>query len=224
MDRARSRTRYLRHRFGQELRIARVAAGLSQSQLARRAGVSQSLVSAVERGARGASLDVASRLATGCGCELGVRLWPGEGVSLRDSGQLAMAEALLAVASPLWKARMEQPISPSDRRAADLVLEGATEILHMEIERRLVDLQAQLRSATLKRDVLSERYAQPVRLVLVLPERRSARDAVDRLGAVVARTLPLASARIRRSLVSGAPLNGDGILFWPVPRQRPLPG
>ena len=98
VDTGRSRARFLRQRFGEELRVARVAAGLSQSQLARRARVSQTTVSAVERGARGASMEVASRLATGCGYELGVRLFPGDGVSLRDSGQLAMAEALLAAA------------------------------------------------------------------------------------------------------------------------------
>lgn len=221
VDTGRSRARFLRQRFGEELRVARVAAGLSQSQLARRARVSQTTVSAVERGARGASMEVASRLATGCGYELGVRLFPGDGVSLRDSGQLAMAEALVAAASRLWHARLELPVSSSDRRAADLVLEGASEVLHIEIERRLVDLQAQLRSATLKRDALASRYQNPVRLILALPDRRSARTAVEQMSALLARTLPAGSARIRRSLVTGEPLDGDGILFWPMPRQGP---
>jgi transcriptional regulator with XRE-family HTH domain len=226
VDTGRSRARFLRQRFGEELRVARVLAGLSQSQLARRARVSQTTVSAVERGARGASMEVASRLATGCGSELGVRLFPGDGVSLRDSGQLAMAEALLAAASPLWHARLELPVSTShrgaaDRRAADLVLEGTSEVLHIEIERRLVDLQAQLRSATLKRDALAVRFQNPVRLILALPDRRSARAAVEQMSALIARTLPAGSARIRRSLVTGEPLDGDGILFWPMPRQGP---
>jgi hypothetical protein len=111
------------------------------------------------------------------------------------------------------------PVSSSDRRAADLVLEGASEVLHIEIERRLVDFQAQLRSATLKRDALAVRYSVPVRLILALPDRRSARTVVDQMGTVVTRTLPEGSARIRRSLVTGEPLEGDGILFWPMPRQ-----
>jgi transcriptional regulator with XRE-family HTH domain len=219
IDIGRSRARYLKQRLGEELRVARVAAGLSQAQLGRRAGVSQPLVSAVERGTRGASIEVASRLASGCGCELALRLFPGDGVSLRDSGQLAMAEALVVAASPIWHARLETPVSSSDRRAADLVFEGPNEILHVEIERRLVDLQAQLRSATLKRDALAARYALPVRLILALPDRRSARTVVEQMGAVLDRALPVGSARIRRSLGTGEPVDGDGILFWPMPRR-----
>jgi transcriptional regulator with XRE-family HTH domain len=218
-DAGRTRARQLRQRFAAELRIARVAAGVSQSQLARRAGVSQSFVSAVERGARGASLDIAARLANACGCELGVRIFPGDGVSLRDSGQLTIAESLVAAASPLWHARLEQPVSSADRRAADLVLEGRSEVLHIEVERRLVDLQAHLRAATLKREALAARYQQPVRLILALPDRRSARSVVAQLAVLVARTLPVSSARIRRSLITGEPLGGDGILLWPVPRR-----
>jgi transcriptional regulator with XRE-family HTH domain len=219
IDIGRSRARYLRQRFGEELRVARVSAGLSQSQLARLAGVSQTTVSAVERGTRGVTMEVACRLAAGCGCELGVRLFPADGVALRDSGQLAMAEAVVAAANPVWHARLEVPVSSSDRRAADLVLEGQSEVLHIEIERRLVDLQAQLRSATLKRDALAARYAVPVRLILALPDRRSTRTVVQRMGAVMARTLPIGSARIRRTLITGEPLEGDGILFWPEPNR-----
>jgi transcriptional regulator with XRE-family HTH domain len=193
-----------------------VSAGLSQSQLALRAGVSQPLVSAVERGVRGTSIEVASRLASAAGCELGLRLFPADGIALRDSGQLAMAEGLVAAASPLWHARLELPVSSSDRRAADLVLEGASEVLHIEIERRLVDLQAQLRSATLKRDALAARYDVPVRLILALPDRKSARTVVQQMGVVLARTLPAGSARIRRTLITGEPLEMDGILFWPM--------
>jgi transcriptional regulator with XRE-family HTH domain len=217
LDSGRSRARFLKQRFGEELRVARVSAGLTQSQLALRASVSQPLVSAVERGVRGTSIEVASRLASASGCELGLRLFPADGVGLSDSGQLAMAEAIVAAASSLWHARLEVPVNSSDRRAADLVLEGPNEVLHVEIERGLVNFQAQLRSATLKRDALAARYDLPVRLILALPDRRSARLVVQQMGVVLARTLPARSAQIRRTLMTGEPLEADGILFWPMP-------
>jgi transcriptional regulator with XRE-family HTH domain len=217
LDSGRSRARFLKQRFGEELRVARVSAGLSQSQLARRAGVSQPLVSAVERGVRGPSIEVASRLASASGCELGLRVFPADGVGLRDSGQLAMAEAIVAAASPLWHARLEVPVSSSDRRAADLVFEGPREVLLVEIERRLVDLQVQLCSATLKRDALAARYDLPVRLILSLPDRKSSRTVVQQMGVILTRALPAGSARIRRTLITGEPLGADGILFWPMP-------
>src|SRR5579884_4509498 len=57
---------------GQVLRDARVRAGLSQVELARRAGVTQSVVSAYESGARQPSLPTLQRLVQATGCELKV--------------------------------------------------------------------------------------------------------------------------------------------------------
>jgi transcriptional regulator with XRE-family HTH domain len=214
-----ARANYLRHRFGDELRVARAATGLSQALLARRAGVTQAFVSAVERGARAATLDAACRLAAAAGCEVSVKIFPGDGVPLRDSGQLALAEALVAAAHPSCHARLEVPVSDTDRRAADLVLEGADEVLHIEIERRLSDAQAQLRAATLKRAALAKRSALPVRLILALPDRRSTRRLVRELAPLLTRALPVRSDRIRRAIVRGGQVGGDGILF--VPERAP---
>jgi hypothetical protein len=66
------------------------------------------------------------------------------------------------------------PVAPGDPRAADLVLEGAEEILHVEAERAIVDLQAQLRPAQVKRGILAARY-EPVRLIIALPDTRRIR-------------------------------------------------
>lgn len=54
----------LRHVFADNLRRARVAAGLSQEELADAAGVDRTYVSALERCKYAASLDVMERLAT----------------------------------------------------------------------------------------------------------------------------------------------------------------
>jgi uncharacterized protein len=63
---------------GALLREARTSAGLSQVELARRAGVTQSVISAYESGRRQPSLPTLTRLveATGCGLEIAVRPQP----------------------------------------------------------------------------------------------------------------------------------------------------
>ena len=71
-DTARQRARLLTTRLGSEIRLARVAAGLSQAQLASRAGFSQTTVSLAERG-HPYPLDVYARLVTAAGCDLSVR-------------------------------------------------------------------------------------------------------------------------------------------------------
>jgi len=190
-----------------------MTAGLSQSQMARLAGLSQQQASQAELGAGDVSLDARCRLAAACGHELGWRLYPVATVRLRDSGQLAIAQAIVEAAHPAWMPRLEVPVSPGDRRAADLVLTSATEILHIEIERALVDVQAQLRSAQLKRETLAERGERPVRLVLAVPDTRTARARLAPFGELIARGLPASSALVWRALRSGEPVGGDGILF-----------
>lgn len=62
------------------LRMARRRAGLSQRELARRAGVPQPTVSRIERGRMSPSLDTLGPLIEACGMELEVVERPGAGV------------------------------------------------------------------------------------------------------------------------------------------------
>lgn len=210
---ARSRSRYLAARFGTELRIARVTGGLSQEQLARVAGLGQTAVSRVERGDHQASLEVRCRLAAACGYEIGWRLYPVATVRLRDSGQLAVAEAIAAAAHASWAVTLEAPIAPGDPRAADMLLTGRDEVLHVEIERALVDAQAQLRSAQLKRHVLTERERRPIRLLIAVPDSRVARQRLEPARELLHRSFPSSSRQIWSAIRKGDPLGGDGILF-----------
>ena len=211
--RARARSRELAARFGGELRIARVTAGLSQSRLAELAGVSQQLVSYAERGLPSISLYVRCRLAAATGHELGWRLYPVATVRLRDSGQMELAQAIVRAAHPSWKPRLEVPVAAGDARAADLLLVGATEILHIEIERALVDFQAQLRSAQLKRDELSRREERQIRLIIAVPDTRASRERLAPFDEVIGRTLSRTSRPIWAAIRNAEPLGGDGILF-----------
>jgi transcriptional regulator with XRE-family HTH domain len=70
------------------LRDARRRAGLSQVELGRRAGVTQSVVSAYESGARQPSLPMLARLVGATGLELDIRLSEPEAAGLA-SGLLA---------------------------------------------------------------------------------------------------------------------------------------
>ena len=215
----RARSRYLAGAFGRELRIARMNAGLSQVRLAALAGVSQSEASKAERGALDISLEARCRLAAACGHELGWRLYPVATVRLRDSGQMALAQAIVAAAHPSWKARLEVPIGPGDRRAADLVLVGPTEIIHIEIERALIDFQAQLRSAQLKREALAARETKPIRLVIAVPDTRSSRARLEPFAQLIIQSMPAGSRAVWQAIRGGEPLRQDGILLVRQPRR-----
>ena len=219
----RARSRYLAVAFGRELRIARMNAGLSQSRLAALADLSQTEVSKAERGRLDISLDARCRLAAACGHELGWRLYPVTTVRLRDSGQLALAQVIVSAAHKSWRPRLEVAIAPGDPRAADLVLTGPTEIIHIEIERALVDFQAQLRSAQGKRDALAARDQRPIRLVIAIPDTMRSRARLAPFANLISQTMPNTPRTIWRAIRGGEPLNEDGILFVraaPRPTKR----
>lgn len=213
----RSRAKHLAARFGSELRVARMNAGLTQRGMARLAGVSQPEASKAERGLTDVSLDARSRLAAACGHEIGWRLYPTTTIRLRDSGQMALAQTIVSAAHSRWRPQLELPIGPDDKRAADLVLIGAEEIIHIEIERALVDFQAQLRAAQLKRGALAERNTGSVRLVVAVPDTRTTRSRLAPFADLIARTLPAPSAKTWRAIRSGEPLGEDGILLVRAP-------
>lgn len=219
----RTRASYLAGSFGRELRIARMSAGLTQASLARRAGVSQQLSSWAELGKGDVSLEARCRLAAACGHELGWRLYPVATVRLRDSGQLTLAQTIVALAHPSWRPRLEVPVAAGDPRAADLLLSGATEIIHIEIERALVDFQAQLRAAQVKRELLAAQEQRPIRLVIAVPNATASRERLAPFSQLISRTMPAASRAIWRAIRGGEPLESDGILFVRTARRSQQP-
>jgi hypothetical protein len=176
--------------------------------------VSQAFVSQVERGLKQPSIRVLHRLTFAVGHDLSVRLYPGGGIRLRDSGQMQVAEAIRAALSPTWRVRLEVPVgAPPDRRAADMVLDAPEEVVQIEIETSLADLQAQLRAGQLKRAALAERMGRAVRLVIALPDSRRNRAVVADHRLVVQAALPATSHRVWSALRSGALIGGDGLLW-----------
>ena len=128
-------------RFGRELRIA--AMGLSQREVARRAGISQSHLSRVIRGLVVPDLELCVRLTNAVGHRFWFKLYPVPGDRLRDSRQLRLAEVVESAASPKWRFQMEVPVGPpGDLRAADLVMDQDAEepVSHRWVaERRPLD-------------------------------------------------------------------------------------
>jgi len=100
-----------------------------------------------------------------------------------------------------------------DRRAIDLVLTSPDGVMAVEVERALLDLQAQLRSAQLKRAAFAERLGKAVWLVMAIPDTDRNRAAVAAHRAIIAAALPLPSRLVWAGLRSGARLNGDGLLW-----------
>jgi transcriptional regulator with XRE-family HTH domain len=210
-------------RFATELKLARVASGLTQRQLAALAGVSQSAVVQAEAGKIGLSLELRCRLVAAAGHELSLKLYPVRSVRLRDSGQLGIAQVIAAVADVTWRCRLEVLTGPGPFRAADLVLDRPDEVVMIEIERGLVDFQAQLRAAEVKRASLATRESRPVRLVIAVPETRSMRERLNQNAELIGRVLSISSAAIWRALRQGSPIGGDGLLRVhapPVPQPR----
>jgi transcriptional regulator with XRE-family HTH domain len=207
-----ARARAVADRFGRELRIARVVSGLTQRQLGIRAGVSQSAVAEAEAGKIGLSLQVRCRLAAAAGHELSLKLFPVSSVPLRDSGQLRMALAIYAAADRSWRCRFEVPTGPGPLQAADVVLDRADEVVMIEIERGMVDFQAQWRAAELKRSSLAGSESRPVRLVMAVPATRATHDFLGRYSALARQVLPMGSRAIWRGLRQGQRVGGDGLL------------
>lgn len=206
-------------RFGNEVQIARASAGLTQRELAARAGLTQAFVSQVERGHAVPSLDSMVRLSIALGLSLSLRLYPGDGLKLRDSGQLDVALAIRSEVHSSCRVRLEEPIAyGNDRRAADMILETPIELIMLEIERGLVDFQAQYRAAQLKRAALAARLGRAVRLVIAVPDTHRNRKLLRQHQELITTALPVSSRQIWAAIRSGEPIGGDGLLWVRVKR------
>lgn len=204
-------------RIGADVKLSRATLALSVDELARRAGVASSTVERVESGEPGVQLNTIVSIAAAVGLDVVLTAYPGKSPSLRDTGQLTIANALRIQAEQHWRAQLEVPAGDHGR-AADLVLYGTDEIQHFEIERAATDFQAQLRAAVVKRAEIARRHARPVRLILAVEDSRRNRALAERHAEIIASQLPASSREVLRSLRSGMPLGRDGFLW--VRRSR----
>ena len=191
-----------------ELLEARLAAGVSQMQVARAAGLAQSRISRTERAAvPHARLDELSRQCAVLGLKLTLRAYP-EGVPVRDAAQLRLLLRLRAVVSERFGWRSEVPVAgQGDLRAWDVVLEGPG-LLAIDAETRLRDIQALQRRLELK-----WRDGGMPRLVLVVAATHHNRAVLREHGASLASTLPLDPRRTLAALRAGQVPPENGIML-----------
>jgi transcriptional regulator with XRE-family HTH domain len=206
-------------RMGSELRLARATHALSRAAVASRAGVARSTVERIEAGAVDVEIATLAAVLGAVGLDLVLSAYEGQSIRLRDSGQMQIVDQIRRFASGYWRPQIEVAAGEFGR-SADLVLFGADEILHLEIERRATDFQAQLRSALRKREALAAKSERPVRLILVFEDIRRNRDAVRTHAGLIASALPAPSREVLYALRDGHVLGRDGLLWL---RRRSAP-
>lgn len=199
-------------RIGEEILRAQAAYGLSSRQVARLAGVAVSTVRRIHAGDGGVQAHTLCAIATAVGLQVSLRAFEHRTPSLRDTGQAEIVDAIRMTAHPSLRSAVE--VSAGEHgRSADLVLFGPDEILHIEVERLILDFQAQFRSAVRKREHLDSVHARPVRLVMAVEDRVRNRSLVEGHVALLRSTLPAGSRAVLRAVRTGQPLGTDGLLW-----------
>lgn len=152
------------------------------------------------------------------GLDFVAQVFPGREPRLRDTGQLEIAQAIATMASPVWSVNLEVPAGEHGE-AIDMILWGPDEIVAVEIERLMLDAQAQIRRLILKREWLAARQGRPVRLVVVVEDTRRNRAAMGLHMGVLRTTFPAGSREVYAALRSGHAIGRDGLAWIRRPRR-----
>ena len=202
-------------RIGSELRIARVAAGLSQCRIGERVGLSASQISRVERGlAPRSSLTHLVQIGAVVGLDVRIRAYPA-GDAVRDAGHLRVIERLRQRLHPRISVRLEVPLPiAGDRRAWDAWLGGLIDVagrrndLPAEVETRIVDAQAQLRRLTVKM-----RDSGVETVLLVIADTPANRRAVAAAWTSISAMFPVSARAAMAALADGRYPAGSCLVF-----------
>lgn len=200
---------WLLREIGRELRVARLIAGMTQSQVATVLGTSASHISRVEHGLiKGFGLVALSRQGAVVGLKPWIRLYPTVARPL-DSAQLALFEKFRARIGTAWEVVIEAPMPlAGDLRAADATLTIPGCRCMVEVITRLADFQAQVRSAHRK-----QRDIGAARLILVVAGNDTNRRALRDAGVAVRDGFPLDTKATLRALAAGVDPGADGLVL-----------
>lgn len=213
------RARQQSAKIGDEVLLARVTLALTRQQAADRAGVSWSTEARVELGDQGVSIGTMCAVAEAVGLDIVVKAFEGRQPSLRDTGQLELAELLRTEAHPSLNVTIELAIGEHGQ-AIDEAFFSAQEIIATEIERMATDFQGQYRRAERKREALQAQHQRPVRLVMTFEDTRRNRAALEPHLTFIRTALPAGSREVLAALRTGTPLGRDGLL-WIRRRRNP---
>jgi transcriptional regulator with XRE-family HTH domain len=190
---------WLLQRLGRELRLARIAAGLTQDAVAARIGTSKAHVSRVERGAsRALTILALLRHAAAVGLKPWIQLFPG-GRRLLDAPQLALLDRFRRRLGGIWQWQLEVPVGiRGDLRAADAVLTRGAVTIMVEAITRLSDVQAQVRACQIKcRDMGA------TRLLLLISGSTANRAALREVEPIIREAFLTGTRTLVQTLASG---------------------
>lgn len=193
---------------GDELRFARLNAGLTQKAVARAIGCSGATVSRVERGrVRELTIHRLTRHASVVGLVVRTNLFPA-GRPVRDAPQLRLLEDFHQRISPEWQWRTEVVIPiPGDLRALDAAATRPGCTIGIDAFTRLGDIQAQSRASLLK-----ARDAGMDRLILLIRDTHANRRAL-RLGQESLKgSFPVSMRSAMSAMSEGRDPGGSGIV------------
>lgn len=193
---------------GDELRIARRAAGVSQDAIGRFVGLSGSEIGRIERGeAPWLSIVDAAKVLDAAGLAMWLKTFP-LGEPIRDAAHAALIGRFEARLSPGISAHREWPIPiPGDRRSIDLVLTGLEVPVGVEAETRLNDEQSLEHSLNHKR-----RDAGLERMILLVLDSVSNRRFLD-AAAGLRQAYPARTRTVLSALGTGRLPPTDGIVL-----------
>jgi transcriptional regulator with XRE-family HTH domain len=205
-------------KIGRAIRTARGTTGFSVAAACTRAGVAASTWRRIEGGAAGATIATLCAMTDAVGLDFVAQVFPGRGPRLRDTGQMELAHAIAVMASAAWKVNLEV-LAGDHGEAIDMVLKRPDEIVAIEIERLMLDAQAQIRRHTIKRDWLAAHAERDVRLVVVVEDTPRNRATIGPHMTLLRTVLPAGSREVYRALRLGQPLGRDGLTWIRRPRR-----
>jgi transcriptional regulator with XRE-family HTH domain len=194
--------------LGEELRQARLIAGVSQREVAAAIGSSAATISRVERGrVRGLTIRPLARHAAVVGLVLRADVLPA-GVAIRDAGQLRVVNRLEPHVGAPFTWMLEMPVGRNDLRAFDAGAIRPGCRVAFDVWSRVRDAQAQSRASHRK-----QVDGGVDRLILVFGDTWTNREAVRAAGDALRRSFPLTSRQVLGALRAGRDPGANGIVF-----------
>jgi transcriptional regulator with XRE-family HTH domain len=206
--RGRNRARRLVRRTGEQLRLARLEAGLSTRSVGRAVGISHTHVRRIELGlVASIDIDQLSRIAAAVGCELSVNVHAA-GPPVRDKAHLALLARFAARLHRAIRWQTEVPIPiPGDLRSADAVANGHAFDATVEAETRLGDVQATERKLRAK-----QRDLGTTRAILLVADTRHNRTVIADVPDLRAQ-FPMGTRACLAALARGEDPGGDCLVI-----------
>jgi transcriptional regulator with XRE-family HTH domain len=195
--------------LAEELRTARLTAGLSLRDVADSSGLSASQVCRLEHGRSPAtSLRTLSIVFAVLGMRLSARPFP-EGSPIRDAAHARLLTRFKADLPPTVKLRTEVPLRyVQDLRAWDGELEAHDGTCKLEAETVLYDIQAQERRIALK---MADDHVD--RVILLVADTHRNRRVLREFRELIAARFPLDTRVVMRQLRAGGLPQDSGVVL-----------